>query len=401
MPRHRLVSSLVGAVLLLASTGCSSDTTTKADRTSTTRPATSAPSTTAAPSPDTAAYAGKGPHEVGSRAIALPDGRRVVIWYPAAASAAKLPKDRFDIAGLLSPDLQAQIPADKRPIYEVDAHAGAAPATDGPFPVVLFSHGYAGFPEQSVNLTSHLAQWGFVVVAPDHVERSLDGLLGVAAKGVTASEDPAVLTAALDAAIAEAKVAGSPLEGLLDLDHVAVAGHSAGASAAYATATSEPRVKAFVAYSLGNGRGRDGTGTPPAVPKIPGLVMAGSADGIIPFATTKAVFDGMQAPKYLVEVAGAGHLVFSDLCLIGRDQGGLVGLVKQVGLQLPDNLLRLASDGCEKGDLDPAKAFAAIDHFTVAFLRSTFRIDPKPMGLTAATAKTFTTADITFTADAG
>ena len=331
----------------------------------------------------------------------LPDGRRATVWYPAAASAAKLPKDQFDIASLLSPELQAQIPADKRPLYEVDAHTGAEPATDGPFPVVLFSHGYAGFPEQSVTLTSHLARWGFVVVAPDHVERGLDGLLGVAGKGVTPSEDPAVLSAALDAAIADAETTDSPLKGLLDLDHVAVAGHSAGASAAYATATSEPRVKAFIAYSLGDGRGRDGTGAAPAVPKIPGLVMGADADGIIPFATTKSVFDGMQAPKYFVEIAGAGHLVFSDICLIGRDQGGLVGLVKQIGLNLPENLLRLASDGCEPGDLDPAKAFDAIDHFTVAFLRATFGIDPEPIGLSEATAKTFTTADITFTADPG
>ena len=74
------------------------------------------------------------------------------------------------------------------------------PATGGPFPVVLFSHGYAGFPEQSVSLTTHLARWGFVVVAPDHVERSLDGLLGTAAKNLAQkSTDVQVLSQSLDA----------------------------------------------------------------------------------------------------------------------------------------------------------------------------------------------------------
>lgn len=356
--------------------------------------------TTVDPATDPA-YEDRGPNEVGTTTYALSDGRRVVAWYPAAASAAEAPTETFDIASLLSPELQSKIPADKRPKYEIAAHFGADAAEGGPYPLVLFSHGFASFPEQSADLVTHLASWGFVVVAPTHVERSLDGLLGTAAQNVPKSTDEDVLAAALDTTVAEGERAGSPLNGIVDASEVAVAGHSAGAGAAYRMAASDDRIKAFVAYSVGLGGGDRGTGTTeaPAVPDVPGLVMRGSADGIIEPARTQEVYDGMQPPKALATFEGAGHLVFSDICLIGKDQGGLVSLVEQTGLPIPDNLLRLASDGCEDDALDPADAFGAIDHLSVAFLRWTLGIDDEPVGLDPAVAKAFPDAHLTLETD--
>ena len=142
--------------------------------------------TTAAPDAAELEYVERGPNEVGVHTIALDDGRRVVIWYPADDSAADQPKESFDIASLLSPELQSKLTPEQRPLYEIDAHPGAEPSTEGPFPVVLYSHGYAGFPELSASLMTHLVSWGFVVVSPNHVERSADGLLGTAAQGVDA-----------------------------------------------------------------------------------------------------------------------------------------------------------------------------------------------------------------------
>jgi predicted dienelactone hydrolase len=397
--RTRAVPALVLAAALALVAGACSGSSSDGGATTT----TAARSTTTAPAKADPAYAKRGPHQVGVRTLALDDGRRVVAWYPATDAARDQPTETFDIASLLSPQLQSQIPAELRPQYEIDAHPGAAAdSEDGPYPVVLFSHGFAGFPEQSADLVVHLASWGFVVVAPDHVERSLSGLLGTAAQGVSRRDDTDVLSAALDAAVADAKVGGSPLAGILDLDRVAVAGHSAGAYAAYREATADPRIKAFVAYALGTGQ-PDAQGKVPEVPvpKVPGLVMLGTADGIIPAATTRKVYDAMTGPKAKVEIDGAGHLVFADICLIGKDQGGLVALTKQAGLDLPANLLRLASDGCQPGALDPTKAFAAIDHLTVAFLRHELGIDPEPVGLDQATAASFDQAGATFTGDLG
>jgi hypothetical protein len=76
-----------------------------------------------------------------------------------------------------------------------------------------------------------------------------------------------------------------------------------------------------------------------------------------------------------------------------------VSLVHQTGLQLPPDLLRLASDGCQPGALDPTLAFPAIDHLSVAFLRWTLGIDKKPVGLDPSVAEAFPKANLTLESD--
>jgi predicted dienelactone hydrolase len=328
-----------------------------------------------------APYAKTGPYAVGYTNLRLADGRRVVVWYPAAeGKTAGHAQESIDVASFLTPQLQAKVPATDRVKYLAKAYDRAPAATDhGPYPLVLFSHGYAGFPEQSVSLTTHLASWGFVVAAPDHVERSLDGMLGSAAAGVPARKDPAVLQATLDRVVQASGQAGL-LHGLVDAQHVAVTGHSAGAGAAYDLASADPRIKAWISYSVGLGP-EDGH---PAVPDKPGMVMLGTADGVIPPTSSEQVYAGMHPPKYLVKVAGAGHLVFSDICLIGTDKGGIVGIAKKLNLGIPESLLKLGSDGCGAKYPDPAKAFPAIDQLSVAFLRNVFGSDATPRGMTTA-----------------
>ena len=340
--------------------------------------APSATPTTAAPA-DPAPYAKPGPYAVGYTTLHLAAGRRVVVWYPAdRAQTAGHEQETIDIASFLSPALQAKIPANARPLYKADAFENAPAATQpGRYPLVVFSHGFAGYPEQSVSLTTHLASWGFVVAAPDHVERSLDGLLGTGAAGVPKLTDVAVLQATL-ALVEKSSNAAGVLHGLVDPDRVVAAGHSAGASSAYEFASADPRVKAWISYAVEFG----GQGGPaPSAPDKPGMVMLGTTDGIIPPAASKKVYAGMRSPKYLVQIPRAGHLVFSDICLIGRSQGGVVGIVKAIKLPIPAELLKLGSDGCTKDHPPVETAFPAIDQLSVGFFRWALHIDPQPLGL--------------------
>ncbi len=371
--RHSIVLLSAALATALLSAGCSSSSSsgTKAtaatDATTTTKPASAAP------------YAKTGPYAVGFTARKLADGRRVVIWYPVPpGKTTGHPQQTIDIGGLLSPALQKLIPAQDRVKYKDNAYADAPAApTSGGYPVVIFSHGFAGYPEQSVDITTHLASWGFVVAAPDHVERSLDGILGVAAHGVTKMTDVKVLQATLDLVLKDSSSSGL-LHGLADAGEVVASGHSAGAGAAYAFASADPRVKAWISYSVGfGGRG----GPAPKAPTKPGMVMLGTTDGIIPPAASVKVFDGMQSPKYLVKIAGAGHLVFSDICLIGRSSGGITAIAKALKLPIPDSLLKLGSDGCTSDHPKPETAFPAIDQLTVAFFRNALGIDASPIGL--------------------
>jgi predicted dienelactone hydrolase len=339
------------------------------------------PSTTATP-PNPAPYAKKGPYAVGYTTLHLAGGRRVVVWYPAnPASTAGHTQESIDLASLLSPALQAKIPAADRVQYKADAYEDAPAATSpGKYPLLVFSHGYAGYPEQSVSLTTHMASWGFVVAAPDHVERSLDGLLGTAAAGVPKSTDVAVLQATLALAISSSNAPGL-LHGLVDPNRVVASGHSAGAGAAYQFASVDPRVKAWISYSVGFG---GGGGPAPKAPAKPGMVMLGTTDGVIPPASSRAVYAGMNPPKYLVEIPKAGHLVFSDICLIGRSSGGVIGIVEAIKLPIPAELLKLGSDGCTAAHPHPEIAFPAIDQLSVGFFRWALHIDAQPVGLSTA-----------------
>jgi dienelactone hydrolase len=309
----------------------------------------------------------------------LADGRNVVVWYPATpGSSAGHSRESIDLALFLNPGLRAMVPDSDREPYITDAYLNAPPATQpGKYPLVIFSHGYAGFPEQSTTITTHLASWGFVVAAPDHVERSLDGLLGTAAQGVKKSTDVAVLQATLQRVIAASDASGV-LHGMVDPERVVTAGHSAGASAAYEFASADPRVKAWISYSVGFDPKQ---GPPPAAPQKAGMVMFGTTDGIIPVAASVKVYNGMHTPKYLVSVGKAGHLVFSDICLIARDKGGVVGIAKAIKLPIPPELLKLGSDGCTSDHPRPETAFPAIDHLSVGFFRWALHIDPQPVGL--------------------
>ncbi len=356
-------------VVALVATACSSSSK------STANPA--GPTTTAAPT-NPAPYAEKGSFAVGYTTLHLAGGRRVVVWYPADPSTtAGHTQETIDLASLLSPALQAKIPAQDRVLYKADAFQDAPAATSpGNYPLVVFSHGYAGYPEQSVSLTTHLASWGFVVAAPDHVERSLDGLLGTAAAGVPKSTDVAVLQATL-ALVEKASTSAGVLHGLVDPQRVVAAGHSAGAGAAYEFASVDPRVKAWISYSVGFGA----TEPAPKAPTKPGMVMLGTTDGVIPPAQSVKVYDGMNDPKYLVQIAKAGHLVFSDICLIGRSAGGVIGIVKAINLPIPPALLKLGSDGCTADHPHPETAFPAINQLSVGFFRWALHIDPQPVGL--------------------
>ncbi len=111
------------------------------------------------------------------------------------------------------------------------------------------------------------------------------------------------------------------------------------------------------------------------------MVMLGTTDGIIPPAASEKVYAGMHSPKYLVKVDRAGHLVFSDICLIGRAQGGVIGIAKAIKLPIPASLFKLGSDGCTSDHPPVEQAFPAIDQLSVAFFRSVLHIDETPVGL--------------------
>ncbi len=124
-------------------------------------PTTEAPTTTAAPESDVTAadLAGPGPYAVGVVTRQLPEGNAVEVWYP-ADEAARGGIASYAVRSFLPPAIADLVPDTVDDSRSIDATRDAAPAADGPFPIVLFSHGSTSFRLQSSVLAQHLATWG-------------------------------------------------------------------------------------------------------------------------------------------------------------------------------------------------------------------------------------------------
>jgi len=92
-----------------------------------------------------------GPQSVGYRVLALEDGRKVAVWYPAAAPEQPMAYSRTNYG------FMGHVALDAPPL-------AACPRV----PLVLFSHDLGGGALQSIFVTEELARHGYVVAAPDH-----------------------------------------------------------------------------------------------------------------------------------------------------------------------------------------------------------------------------------------
>ena len=179
-----------------------------------------------APRADEPAYAEHGPYEVGVTTIQLSD-RSAEVWYPVdPGDIGDEPRDVYFIKDYLSTAFAALVPPEVNPPYVTDATRGVPASSDGPFPLVLFSHGFASYRTQSTFLTTHLASWGFVVISPDYLERGLRSVLGE--PPAQSRGDVDVADEAIEAARTLSATTGGLLEGRIRDDLVFPIGHSAG-----------------------------------------------------------------------------------------------------------------------------------------------------------------------------
>ena len=390
--RRWLTAAVIATATVLALAGCSAD-----DDDGTTAGSTAAPGTT--PTADTAApasavdYADRGPYEVGRTTLDL-DGVEVFVYYPAdeagTAEAEHLTEVSSDLA---FPESFREIAP---PFFiqqlDTDVYLDAPASTEGPFPLVLHSHGFSGYPLYATGHLEHTASWGYVVAAPSHPSRNLAASLG--GGGGDAGPDADVVDLENTTTRMEAlnEDATSVLFGTIDPDRLAAEGHSAGGGAVGQLALRDDRLSTIIGQAPGapvdlTGVDRDAPDEERAAaiaaalagvtpPELPVLYLAGERDGVIPLTAVQAVFEWLAPPKQLVVVANAGHNPFLDICAPLAAQGGLVANAGE----LAENpaiapLLELGEDGCIDGYLEPALGYDLIDHTTVAWLRWVFGDD--------------------------
>lgn len=354
----------------------------------TTTTVTTAPGSTTVAAAAGTDFSGGGPGAVGVVTWRLPDGDPVVVWYPADAAdvAPGTPESTYPLADAWGP-LAAAIPEGRAPSTRTFAHEGVPVRAGGPFPVIVFSHGWASDPRFQSRYTSHVASWGFVVAAPLHAGRSLPAVLGGAAGGDTLDADVEAVRATLDLLAAQTAAPASELAGAVDLDRVVVAGHSAGGRTAGLSAT-DPRVDSWIGIApvppVPDRDDIERTNGPADVsgvlstldpPDVPSLLVAADGDVAIAPGVVRAVYEWLPAPARLVVLARTGHSVLVDVCTDIQAAGGLAPLLEGLPVDPSSTLVRFGENGCLPSDAPVADVLGVLAHLTVAHARAVAGID--------------------------
>jgi dienelactone hydrolase len=250
-------------------------------------------------------YADAGPHAVGVATLELVDASRpiapngefagapervitVELWYPAAGSA-------------------------------VDEQRDAA-VDRGPYPLIIFAHGFTGTRIQSAQYTRHLASHGYIVAAPD-----FPGSFGGAGGGPrlrAVIDQPADVSFVIDELLIRNEEPEGLLAGSIDAERIGMTGHSLGGLTTMMTTfgpLADERIDAVLPISPpGCFFGDDFAGAS----TTPVMVLGGSEELIVDPSSIRRAYDVANRPRYFVELNGADHIKFADVDLNDRDVGG-------------------------------------------------------------------------------
>jgi len=247
------------------------------------------------------------------------------------------------------------LPAQYNTITTIDAFANAPGSSKGPFPVVLFSHGYGGERLYYSHILSGIASWGYVVVSADYLER------GIAAQALslktkpTATFDQGIMASSLSTLLKENGSTGSLLQNIANPKQIAVVGHSAGGGTAF-NALNLPGVKTAVGWAP-----VPPSGTPASKPV---MLIGGEGDNAVTPSWTKKTYESFPGPKSLIEISGAGHDTYTDTCQVIRSGGGLISFALANHFVTPE-LAKLALNGCQSNDLAPDRFWPIVQYYTV------------------------------------
>jgi dienelactone hydrolase len=183
----------------------------------------------------------------------------------------------------------------------------AAMPAPGPFPLVVFAHGFDVTPATYAALLDSWARAGYVVAAPLFPRTNPRAPGGPDEADVV--NQPADVSFVISSLLA-ANATSKPLLGLIDPRHIAVAGQSDGAETALAVADSrrdrDTRVSAAIVLSGAEMSGIGGYSFAPGGPAL--LAAQGTDDVFNEPRFTYTYFGAARRPKYLLRLLGAGHL---------------------------------------------------------------------------------------------
>lgn len=288
------------------------------------------------------------------------------IWYPAVDEAAGKEPARLVEYHLGATD--PTIPMLMKMAFGTDlAKADAeykgvavrdAGVRDGNFPLVVFSHGNGGMRSQNAFWCEHVASHGYIVVAPDHSGNSLMTLLdgkvvayNQEGREQAAKDRPLDVSFLIDWMTRLNAGGDSRFHDSVDLEHVAVAGHSFGAFTAAMVAETDERVDAIIPMA-----GVSREWGPHDTPVLMFLAVEDDTIGAEGNQRMLEYFESATGPKYLVTVPDAGHYSFTEMYRFNPTFGDGVGEGTRITNEEPVKYVTMA------------QIFPVLNAYSTAFL---------------------------------
>jgi dienelactone hydrolase len=319
-----------------------------------------------------------GPWPVGVKTVqvALPNSAgniTVEVWYPAAIGTdAGKTRKQYDLRDFLPSSERSKIPDDEAtsPSLTCQCYSDLPLDTEhGPYPVVIYIHGTAAMRIASASTMTHWASRGFVVIAADHPGMYLADMLSVAAltsltscPGSGISQDVPRDIDAMMAAVRNGTGDLAFLNGHIDPNRFGMTGHSQGAlNAAELASRAGVQVSIPLAGSTAVTKGPDLKSC---------MFLGGLSDKIVKYANQKSAYQSSPAPKRLVGISNAGHLVVTDLCGgVNKNGDDAVAVATKHGV-CGINLAGTLWD-CSTSYISQADGTAIVNYATAAELEET------------------------------
>jgi pimeloyl-ACP methyl ester carboxylesterase len=222
---------------------------------------------------------------------------------PANGTAPGQPDRRFPVA--------VWYPARGTPERAVRAEA-APDRRHGPYPLVVFVHGFTETPDVYADLLARVAAAGYIVAAPALPLSNGDAPGGPSQTDVPSH--PEDVRFVLTQLLTQTTQPDDALHGLITADRIAVAGHSMGGSIAYSlgfeSCCRDPRVLGVLDFSQLPIPLRPDDDPPQAFEAgtgTPVLFINGDRDEYFPPDVFTAAYTNASVPKYEITLVGASH----------------------------------------------------------------------------------------------
>ncbi len=327
----------------------------------------------------------RGPFPVGVRNFVMKDDSRdsrrleVDVWYPASEDARG--KD-------LDPKTQAVKPL---AVGQMEGKVTQAAVSDAalrndsaPYPLLIFSHGHAGYRFQSTFFTTHAASHGYIVAAPDHtgntflkvmrLRKAEDQIKNLLDSRKNRPQDVGFI---LDQFLDKQSEAGQIFLPVIDTEKIGMSGHSFGGYTTLAAAGVDARLKLLLPMA-----------PPPegGIPlfaydqgeldwdrEIPTLLMAAEFDSLINYQQLREFFERIPCPKQMLTLKNADHFHFCDEAALIHNLF-YVGIASQLTAQQRENaVIPMADAKPIETLLDPRISEDVIKGAGLAFLDMLFR----------------------------